>query len=141
MAQWLLLALLSLPILEIYLLIKVGGVIGFFPTLLLLFGAASLGTYLLRTQGWSTWTRLQQSFARGELPAHELVDGVIILAGGVLLLLPGFLSDALGLLCLLPVTRRPIGAYLVGKRFASSRGRAPEPGAPRTIEGEYRRED
>ena len=137
-ARWLLLALLSLPLLEIYLLIKIGAVIGFLPTLLLLLGAASLGTYLLNTQGWSTWVRLQQSLAGGELPTTELIDGAIILAGGVLLLLPGFLSDVLGLLCLFPRTRRVIVAYVIRKRFGFGSG--PPPG-PRTIEGEYRRED
>lgn len=141
MAQWLLLGLLSLPILEIYLLIKVGGVIGFLPTLLLLFGAASLGTYLLQTQGWSTWVRLQQSLRQGELPAADLVDGAIVVAGGVLLLLPGFLSDLFGLLCLFPATRRAIGAYLIRKRFGFPPGRPPEAQGPRTIEGEFRRED
>lgn len=140
-ARWLLLALLSLPILEIYLLIKVGGIIGFLPTLLLLFGAASLGTYLLQTQGWSTWARMQQSLARGELPAAELLDGAIIVAGGVLLLLPGFLSDLIGLLCLFPSTRRMIAAYLIRTRFGLRPGAPPERQAPRTIEGEYRRED
>lgn len=141
MTQWLLLGLLSLPILEIYLLIKVGGVIGFLPTLVLLFGAASLGTYLLQTQGWTTWVRVQQSLRQGELPAAELVDGAIILAGGALLLLPGFLSDLFGLLCLFPATRRIIGAYLVRKRFGSPPGHSPESQDQRTIEGEYRRED
>ena len=62
-AQGLLLALLALPILEIYLLIQIGGMIGFLPTLMLLFGASRLGTYLLQTQGWNTWMRLQQSLA------------------------------------------------------------------------------
>jgi len=140
-ARWLLLALLSLPILEIYLLIKVGGIIGFLPTLFLLFAAASLGTYLLQTQGWSTWVRLQQSWARGELPAAELLDGAIILAGGALLLLPGFLSDLLGLLCLFPSTRRMIAAYLIKTHFGLRPGAPPSREAPKTIEGEYRRED
>lgn len=137
-AQGVLLALLALPILEIYLLIQVGGILGFVPTLFLLFGAASLGTYLLQTQGWTTWMRLQQSLAQGELPADELVNGAVIVAGGALLLLPGFLSDVAGLLCLMPFTRRLIAAWLVKNRLGSARQEA---GETRVIEGEFKRED
>lgn len=136
-AQAVLLALLALPILEIYLLIQVGGMIGFLPTLALLFAAAGLGTWLLQTQGWTTWNRLQQSLARGELPAEELVNGAVIVAGGALLLLPGFLSDLAGLLCLLPATRRLIAAWLVRSRL-DAQGGGKEPGV---IEGEFKRED
>jgi UPF0716 protein FxsA len=138
-AQGVLLALLALPILEIYLLIQVGATIGFAPTLLLLFGAAGLGTWLLQTQGWSTWMRLQQSLARGELPAEELLDGAMVVAGGTLLLLPGFLSDIAGLLCLMPFTRRLIAAWLVRSRLGVRP--AQEGGEPRVIEGEFKRED
>jgi UPF0716 protein FxsA len=141
-AQAALLALLMLPILEIYLLIQVGTVIGFVPTLILLVGAASIGTYLLQTQGWSTWMKVQASLARGELPAAEMVDGAVIVAGGALLLLPGFLSDIAGLLCLLPPTRKIIAAYLLRNRFGVPGGPPPpQSGSPTTIEGEYRREE
>jgi UPF0716 protein FxsA len=138
-AQGLLLALLTLPILEIWLLIKMGAVIGFLPTLVLLFGAAGLGTYLLQTQGWSTWMRLQQSLARGELPADELLNGAMIVAGGALLLLPGFLSDVFGLLCLLPFTRRLLAAWIV--RGYLGAGQTPAGRASKVIEGEFKRED
>lgn len=138
-AQGVLLALLALPVLEIYLLIQMGGLIGFLPTLFLLFGAAALGTYLLQTQGWSTWNRLQQSLARGELPADDLVNGAVIVAGGALLLLPGFLSDVAGLLCLIPFTRRLIAAWLVRSSLIRRSGQEPE--ATRVIEGEFKRED
>ncbi len=137
-ARGVLLALLALPILEIYLLIQVGGVIGFLPTLFLLFGAASLGTYLLQTQGWSTWMRLQQSLARGELPTDELVNGAVIVAGGALLLLPGFLSDVAALLCLIPFTRRLIATWLVQNRLGSAT--MPQEGG-KVIEGEFKREN
>lgn len=144
-AQGVLLALLALPILEIYLLIQVGGIIGFLPTLFLLFGAAGLGTYLLQTQGWSTWNRVQQSLARGESPADELVNGAVIVAGGALLLLPGFLSDIAGLFCLIPFTRRLIAAWLVKSRLSvytsNIPGSGPSPKQPDVIEGEYKREE
>lgn len=138
-AQGVLLALLALPVLEIYLLIQMGGLIGFLPTLFLLFGAAGLGTYLLQTQGWSTWNRLQQSLARGELPADDLVNGAVIVAGGALLLLPGFLSDLAGLLCLIPYTRRLIAAWLVKNRLGQRPGQSQEDA--KVIEGEFKRED
>jgi UPF0716 protein FxsA len=137
--QGLLLILLTLPILEIWLLVLLGGIIGFLPTLALLLGAAGLGSYLLQTQGWSTWMRLQQSLARGEAPAEELLNGAMIVAGGALLLLPGFLSDMAGMLCLIPFTRRLIAAWLVRSRL-----RAAHPGSeqePKVIEGEFKRED
>lgn len=140
-AQGAVLALLMLPILEIYLLIQIGSTIGMVPTVVLLVGAASVGTYLLQTQGWSTWMRVQASLARGELPAAELVNGAVIVAGGALLLLPGFLSDVAGLFCLFPPTRKLIAAYLLRNRFG-----VPRPhddggsSGPATIEGEYRRE-
>ena len=140
-AQGLLLALLALPILEIYLLIHIGGMIGFLPTLFLLFGAAGLGTYLLQTQGWNTWMKVQQSLARGDLPATELVNGAVIVAGGALLLLPGFLSDIVGLFCLIPFTRRLIAAWLVNNRLGIRRGNPPDPNEPKVIEGEFKRED
>ena len=139
--QGLLVALLALPILELYLLIQIGGMIGFIPTLILLFGAAGLGTYLLQTQGWNTWMRLQQSLARGELPATELVNGAVIVAGGALLLLPGFLSDIVGLLCLIPLTRRVIAAWLVKSRLGLKNVATNSPNEPKVIEGEYKRED
>ncbi|NJD08556.1 MAG: FxsA family protein [Methylococcaceae bacterium] len=141
-AQAALVALLMLPILEIYLLIQIGGAIGLIPTVVLLIAAASVGTYLLQTQGWSTWMRVQASLARGELPAAEMVDGAVIVAGGALLLLPGFLSDIAGLLCLLPPTRKIIAAYLLRNRFGVPGGPPPsQAGGPTTIEGEYRREE
>lgn len=139
-AQGLLIALLALPILEIYLLIKVAGTLGFLPTLLLLLAAASTGGYLLRTQSWAAWQKVQACLARGELPAAELMDGMLIMAGAVLLLVPGFLSDLMALICLIPSTRKTIAAYLVKHRY----GMDPKQSGGQTtnvIEGEYRRED
>ncbi len=140
-AQGLLLALLALPILEIYLLIQVGGIIGFLPTLLLLFGAAGWGTFLLQTQGLNTWLRVQQSLARGELPAVELINGAVIVAGGALLLLPGFLSDVAGLLCLIPFTRRLLVGWLVKNRLGLRQANPNDAEGPKVIEGEFKRED
>jgi len=133
-------ALLSLPVLEIYLLIKIGSTIGFVPTIMLLLAAASVGTWLLRTQGLAIWVRVEQSLRNGELPAIELMDGFVILAGGILLLLPGFLSDVAGLLCLLPQTRKLIMGWLLQRRVEQQPSH-PDDNASHTIEGEYRREE
>jgi UPF0716 protein FxsA len=138
--QWLLLALLSLPILEIYLLIKLIGSLGFFPTLFLLLGAAVLGTFLLRVQGWTTWFRVQQAMAQGELPAREMIEGGLIAAGGLLLLIPGFVSDLLALFCLLPITRKRIAQRILENAVARPGGKATHE-TRHTIEGEFRRED
>jgi len=138
--QWLLLALLSLPILEIYLLIKFIGTLGFFPTLLLLLAAGALGAFLLRVQGWTTWFRVQQALARGELPARELIEGGLIAAGGVLLLIPGFISDLLALLCLLPATRKQLAQRILESRVLRPVETATRE-TRRTIEGEFRRDD
>lgn len=138
-AQWAMLAILALPVVEIYLMIMVGAVLGFFPTLLLLLGAAFLGTYLLQTQGWSTWSRLQQSLARGEIPAAELANGAVIVIGAALLLLPGFLSDIVALFFLIPTTRKLLARWLINSRLGQQvNSGSKEPGV---IEGEFRRED
>jgi UPF0716 protein FxsA len=106
---------LLIPILEIYLLIQVGSVIGALPTILLVVGTAVLGGFLLRQQGLSTFMRYQQSIAKGQVPAQEMLEGVLLLIGGVLLMTPGFFTDTLGFLCLLPVTRPWIAKWLMRK--------------------------
>ncbi|MFZ1345269.1 FxsA family protein [Thiothrix eikelboomii] len=94
------------PLIEIYLLIQVGQVIGALPTILLVIATSVLGAYLLRQQGVSALTRLQNSLRQGQLAAEEMKAGVFILLGGILLMIPGFFTDFLGLLCLLPPTRK-----------------------------------
>jgi UPF0716 protein FxsA len=142
-SQWVLLAVLSLPILEIYLLIKLVGALGFLLTLALLLGAAGLGGFLLRIQGWTTWIKVQQALARGELPAREMLESALIGAGGVLLLVPGFISDILALFCLIPATRRQFAEYLLRHHIPRPARPAPHRTAdePRVIEGEYKREE
>lgn len=142
--QWVLLALLSLPIVEIYVLVKLIGALGFVLTLLLLVGAAGLGTLLLRTQGFSNWMRVQQALARGELPAEEMVESALIAAGGLLLLIPGFVSDLLALFCLIPPTRKHLARYFLKNRVIlrpRTQATTTESRGQRTIEGEFRREE
>ena len=90
---------------EIAVLISVGEVFGTWPTILLVIITALIGSTLLKQQGWSTMAKAQQSLAEGRSPAEEMLEGVVILVSGVLLLTPGFLTDGLGLLGLIPWSR------------------------------------
>jgi len=107
---------LVVPIIEIYLLIKVGGVIGVLPTIALVVLTAVLGAALLRSQGMQTYNRFNQALAEGRAPAAEILEGVALLIGGALLLTPGFFTDAIGFVCLLPFSRKGVIQYLI-KRF------------------------
>ncbi len=137
------------PLVEIYILIEVGGLIGALPTVFLVVATAVIGAGLLRWQGLTTWLRVQQTLARGELPAVEMLEGAVLLVGGALLLTPGFVTDALGFLCLIPPARQAaIRAFLRRGRVtvhrASGSGRPGDRrGGPRgrVIEGEWRRDD
>jgi UPF0716 protein FxsA len=99
------LAFLIVPVLEIWLLIQVGSVIGGWTTVALLIADSLLGAWLVRREGRRAWRALQDALQSGRMPDKELADGGLILVGGALLLTPGFLSDILGFLCVLPVTR------------------------------------
>lgn len=141
----LLLLFLLVPLVEIYLLIKIGGVIGALPTVMLVVLTAVLGAALARYQGLATLQRLQATIARGEAPAIEMFEGVLLLVGALLLLTPGFLTDLLGFACLLPLTRRALAFWLLKRVTVVTPAGAP-PGGPgghssRTLEGEFRRED
>ena len=95
-----------MTLLEIYVLVTVGQAIGGLSTVLLVILTALIGSTLLRQQGWSTMAKAQQSIAEGKTPALEMLEGVVILVSGVLLLTPGFITDGLGLLGLMPWSRR-----------------------------------
>lgn len=90
---------------EIYVLVTVGQAIGGLSTVLLVVVTAFIGSRLLKQQGWSTMAKAQQSIAEGRTPAVEMFEGVVILVSGVLLLTPGFITDILGLLGLMPWSR------------------------------------
>ena len=90
---------------EIYVLVSVGQAIGGLSTVLLVIITAFIGSSLLRQQGWSTMAKAQKSMAEGRTPAMEMLEGVVILVSGILLLTPGFLTDGLGLLGLMPWSR------------------------------------
>jgi len=97
---------LSVPLLEIYLLLKVGGIIGPLPTVALVVLTAVIGVWLLRLQGFATLGRAQQSLARGEVPAATMIEAVMLFVAGALLLTPGFFTDTIGFLFLIPVSRQ-----------------------------------
>jgi UPF0716 protein FxsA len=107
---------ISIPIVEMWLLIEVGARIGALSTILLVFLTAAMGLALLRQQGLDTLLRVNQRMAQGQLPASEILEGVVLAVGGALLLTPGFITDAVGFVCLLAPTRKLIVAALLRHR-------------------------
>jgi UPF0716 protein FxsA len=111
----LLLALfIALPILELYVIIQVGGSIGVLPTLALLILDSILGTILFRSQGRAAWERFNRALAEGRIPGREVFDGAMVILGGALLITPGFITDVFGLICLIPPTRALVRRLLGG---------------------------
>ncbi len=100
-----------IPILEIYLLVKTGTIIGPLPTVGLLLLVSLTGAWLIRHQGFGILRRIQFELSQGRMPATELLDGLLVLFGGVLLLTPGFFTDFLGLFFLFPFTRAVVGRF------------------------------
>ena len=141
------------PILEMWLLIKVGSAIGAWPTIACVVLTAMVGAALLRQQGVSTLLRARQRLDHGEVPAREMLEGMLLAVGGVLLLTPGFITDALGLVFLLrPLRSALIDALLrrglvqvntagFGAYGAGRSTQREDSAANVTIEGEYRKED
>jgi UPF0716 protein FxsA len=163
--SWPLLFIL-VPLVELYFIIVVGDMIGALWTVLLVLMTAVIGVNLLRLQGMSTLGRAQRNMAQGQVPAMEMMEGVALAVAGILLITPGFITDSIGFLLLLPVTRRTIIQYMMTRatlytnmhgsqggfqsgsyheHHASKRG--PDPSTKRgdrvghTIDGEYKRED
>jgi len=118
---FLVLIFIVVPIAELYVIIQVGDAIGVGPTLFLLLADALLGSLLLRHQGRAAWIRFNRALAEGRVPHREVFDGVLIIFGGALLITPGFLTDIVGLIFLIPPTRaliRTISARFVRRRLA-----------------------
>ena len=107
-----------MPILELALFLKIGAKIGLAPTLVIIFITAVLGAWLTRSQGMQTLARFQQATAEGRLPHAEVLDGLMILLAGAVLLTPGFLTDTVGFLLLVPPVRAAVRARL-GKTLKS----------------------
>ena len=144
MFKILLILFIVVPLLEIFLLIQIGSVIGAWPTIGLVLLTAILGAGMLRIQGFSTLIQIRESLDRRELPALQLVEGLLLVICGALLLTPGFFTDTLGFLCLIPAIRSEIAKALLHKVFSvrvtGNSNQRPENG-PRTLEGEYWEED
>lgn len=104
----LLVLFIAIPVVEIYVLLAAGRLIGIWPTISLIFLTGIAGAYLARTQGMDTARRIQIALEHGEMPTEELLDGAMILAGGITLLTPGFCTDMLGFCLLVPYTRELI---------------------------------
>jgi UPF0716 protein FxsA len=113
----LVLVFIVLPLAELYLIYKVGDAIGVIPTLALLAADSVIGSLLLRSQGRAAWRRLNEALAEGRMPHQEVQDGVLVVFGGAFLITPGFITDILGLLMLLPPTR-PLVRRLVMRALA-----------------------
>ncbi|MEM7523603.1 MAG: FxsA family protein [Pseudomonadota bacterium] len=116
--MWIFAALVAVPIVEIALFIELGGLLGLWPTIGLVIITAVLGAALLRAQGISAMARLQRAMAEGGDPRGPIADGAMILIAGLLMLTPGFFTDTVGFLLLLPPVRAAISAY-VGPRLAA----------------------
>jgi len=142
--QLVFLAFLIVPFIEIYLLLQIGGIVGVFPTIILVVSTAIIGAGLLRHQGMATWQRFQENIQRGEVPAYEMVEGPILLVGGALLLTPGFFTDVIGFACLIPSVRKRIAQYIIEKRLIQAGvapGQQKTKAEPGVIEGEFKRDD
>ncbi len=101
-------AFIAVPLVEIYVIVQIGQVIGAWWTILLLVADSLVGAWLVRREGGRAWRSLRTALEERRMPHRELADGVLILVGGTLMLTPGFVTDAFGVLCILPVTR-PLG--------------------------------
>lgn len=156
-----------IPLIELYVIIAVGERIGAFWTVILVLLTAVIGVNLLRFQGMNTLRKAQLNIAQGQIPAVEMMEGVALAVAGVLLITPGFITDSIGLLLLIPVTRQALVKYLLARsvvqtgfsarstRFQSSaqpadfetkstgadKTHADKTRTGHTIEGEYHRED
>ncbi|RUO29415.1 hypothetical protein CWE12_10590 [Aliidiomarina sedimenti] len=150
MLQILLLLFIAVPIVEIAVLLQVGDLIGGLNTLVVIILTAVIGALLVKQQGIQNWMRMQSKMARGQMPGEEMAGGLLIFLAGVLLITPGFVTDVIGLLFLLPPTRSVIAKAMLkrmvirgaGAQFSHFQRKGPagrdsqqEKGT--TIDGEY----
>ena len=113
----LLILFIIIPIIEIAILVKIGTLFGFWPTMLIVIATGILGATLTRIQGFLVLTKIRTELQMGRIPAEELTDGLLILIGGILLLTPGLLTDLIGFLMLIQWSRKLFKKWL-GKRFS-----------------------
>jgi UPF0716 protein FxsA len=108
--------LLVLPLAELAVILQIAGYLGLAQTLILLVAVSVMGAFLLKREGVATWRRLQDTLRQGRMPTSEVTDGALILFGGALLLTPGFLTDVVGLMMLVPGPRAVVKRWL-GRAF------------------------
>ena len=102
-----------IPALELWLLMRVGSVIGFFPTIAIIIFTGIVGAWMARIQGLSVISNLNTSVAQGKVPGREMVNAVLVFVGGALLLTPGFITDIVGFLMIMPGSRDAISLFLI----------------------------
>ena len=137
--RFLLLLFIVVPIVEMVVLIEVGSVIGSLATIGLVVLTAVIGLWLFRLEGLATFQRVQGRLAQGELPETELLEGIMLLVGGTLLLTPGFVTDTIGFVCLIPVLRRPLAGWILRQGFARMIRTGTPPGFENKPPGNNRR--
>lgn len=143
--MWIFLALLIVPLIEIGLFVEIGGAIGLWPTIAIVILTAILGAALLRAQGLATLGELQTRLQSGDDPSATLAHGALILIAGVVLLTPGFFTDAVGFLLLIPPVRATVIRFLASRIrvqsvHTSARWQARRPGGadgPTVVDGVY----
>ncbi len=133
---------LVVPIAELYAIYLVGDAIGVIPTLLLLAADSIIGAFLLRSQGRVVWRRFNEALASGRMPHREVQDGVLVIFGGAFLITPGFITDVVGIVFLLPPTRALVRRVLMRRlstriEFGVARRRRPRPGDVESTATEY----
>jgi UPF0716 protein FxsA len=147
--------LIVMPLAELAVIIKIGGLLGVLPTIGLLIGMAILGTVLLRQQGLAVLRRGEEAIASGKVPVESALDGIGLLVAGVLMIAPGFITDVMGLVLLVPWVRRHLAGWLMARLTVSGLARArtfgterrQQPGPRHTpsggtvIDGEFTRVD
>jgi UPF0716 protein FxsA len=118
---------IAVPVIELWLILQVGDMIGVMPTILLLLLDSLLGAWLVKSQGGAVWRNFRAAVDAGRIPANEAVDGFLVILGGTLLLVPGFLSDIVGILLIAPPSRKLLRGRVV--KFGMGRTRATFMGA------------
>lgn len=121
---WILITLIILTVIEISVFIWIGGMLGVFPVILLILSTGILGIAFVRFQGFEAWRKLQMSLANGEPPGDNILSIICVIIGGVLLLIPGFVTDVVGFFLVLPWTRKPFKAlilYFIMKKMAKGK--------------------
>ena len=133
---------LVIPLVEIFLLVEIGSHIGTLWTILLIVSTAIVGARLVRLQGIASWRTFQSSISRSQLPALPLLEAAFLLVAGAFLITPGFLTDLMGFLVLIPPLRRKIIVFLLRRGiWKFSNIRPHDPDSERSIDGKFERID